>query len=220
MIEVNDVVEFSRYYLKFVTDFFYNIWIMIKTIGQAIYHFFVINIGEYIKDLMSSSSEFKTLDWIVFIVVTAVNCALLFFIGLRIFQLLRKYINFRRHEIEKEELLEEIDVLNEKTMELINERNQIMAMKVSQLGLKPEYMGEDGAVEDKDEEVTDSRFVKLINVDKEYHNTVATITMDPDDMIGLPALVDRFVNFSASQLRLFYTIRPLPSSLPEWPQAK
>ncbi len=206
MIEVKDMVEFSRYYINFVSDLFYNIWIFFKTIGEAIYHFFVVNVGEYIDELVQSTKNFKTFDWVVFVIVTAVNIALLFFIIMWLFQLFRKYVNFRRREIEKEELLEEIEILNEKTMELIDERNQIMAMKVSQLGLKPELIElEDGEVEEQDDFPTDSRFVKLVNVDREYRNTVATITMDPNDMIGLPGLVERFVNFSASQLNLYYT---------------
>lgn len=206
MIEVKDMVEFSRYYINFMSDVFYNIWTFLKTIGQAIYHFFVTSVGQYIDELVESARNFKAFDWIVFIVVTMINLALVFFVALRLFQLLRKYINFRRKEIEKEELLEEIDILNAKTMELIDERNQIMAMKVSQLGLKPEQLTtENITIEEQEEFPAESRFVKLINVDREYRNQIAPITMDPADMIGLPALVERFVNFSASQLNLYYS---------------
>lgn len=199
------MAEFSRYYLNFVMDLFYNIWIFIKTIGQAIYHFFVTNVGGYFRNFIDSAKYFTAFDWIVYVIVTLVNLALLFFICLRIFQLFRRYINFRKREVEKEDLLEEIDILNAKTMELIEERNKILAMKVSQLGLKPEHLGDDALAEEKEEQATESRFVKLVNVDKEYKNTIATINMDPEDMIGLPALVERFVNFSASQLQLYYS---------------
>jgi len=50
-----------------------------------------------------------------------------------------------------------------------------------------------------------SRFVKLIQVDKEYAGKDTQIYMEESDMISLSDIITRFVNFAASQLKLYYT---------------
>jgi hypothetical protein len=55
------------------------------------------------------------------------------------------------------------------------------------------------------EQAGPSRFIKLINVDKEYAGKDTTIYMEESDFVSLPALVTRFVNFAAFQLKLYYT---------------
>ena len=47
------------------------------------------------------------------------------FLFLKAYQLIRRYFKFARTEIEKDELLEEISFLNQKTVELIDEKNKI-----------------------------------------------------------------------------------------------
>jgi hypothetical protein len=45
----------------------------------------------------------------------------------------------------------------------------------------------------------------LIEVDRAYDNVVTSIDMKNDDMISLENLVERFINFAASQLHLYYS---------------
>ncbi len=52
--------------------------------------------------------------------------------------------------------------------------------------------------------VSDLRFIKLSAVDEEYKTKITSIMMGPDDMLNLQELVNRFINFSASQLHLYY----------------
>jgi flagellar biosynthesis/type III secretory pathway M-ring protein FliF/YscJ len=75
-------------------------------------------------------------------------------IGLLLFFAIRKFIRFRRTKVDQEDLLDEIGYLNNQVKKLVKEKNEIMAMKVSQLGLKPD---EDDTVEEtkKDEEDED-----------------------------------------------------------------
>lgn len=204
------MVEFSRYYINFIRELFTNIGKFFKRIFEAIADFFFNDIGTYIKGLVKASEQFSLVDWGVFFLVTIINLTFLTFLLIRLFQLLRRYIRFTSKEVEKDELLEEISLLNLKTSELIEEKNKILAMKVSNLGLQPSRFQEDEKEEIFDEEgepklPTESRFVKLIEVDEEYRDRINTITMDPEDMISLADMVERFVNFSASQLGLFYS---------------
>ncbi|MFA7107100.1 MAG: hypothetical protein WC154_07355, partial [Candidatus Izemoplasmatales bacterium] len=50
-----------------------------------------------------------------------------------------------------------------------------------------------------------SRFVKLVQVDEKYKFTRLNFEMKPEDKISLSEMVKRFVNYSASQLNLYYT---------------
>ncbi|HNZ50615.1 MAG TPA: hypothetical protein PK087_01085 [Bacilli bacterium] len=202
------MVEFSRYYINFIKDFFANIGTFFKTLFEAFADFFFKDIVRYFENLVNYSNKFNFLDWIATLVVLIINSALVFFLILRIYQFLRRYIRFVKREIEKDELMEEITALNQKAAELIDEKNKILAMKVSTLGIGTNKMSEDDLAFDdftkKPAEQTTSRFVKLISVDEAYAQTVSTITMKSKDMIGLKELVQRFVHFSASQLKLYY----------------
>jgi len=193
------MVEFSRYYINFIKDFFANIGTFFKTLFEAFADFFFKDIVRYFENLVNYSNKFNFLDWIATLVVLIINSALVFFLILRIYQFLRRYIRFVKREIEKDELMEEITALNQKAAELIDEKNKILAMKVSTLGIGTNKMSEDDLAFDdftkKPAEQTTSRFVKLISVDEAYAQTVSTITMKSKDMIGLKELVQRFVHF-------------------------
>jgi hypothetical protein len=234
--------EFSSFYVD-----------LFKAIGEDIIYFFsnaiwknIIvrffdNIVDYWNLLIEDSIlyEFNTLSWIMVVVAGLLNLSLIIFLILRIYLWIKKYFSFRRIEIEKNELIEEIADLNERVIDLIDEKNQILAMKVSQLGinpktgetgesystgssLQPAYGGSGmvggnftGPVSIKSGQmgsgptapVGPSRFVKLIAVDKEYAGKDTHIYMEDDDYVSLPELVTRFVNFAASQLKLYYTPR-------------
>ena len=66
-------------------------------------------------------------------------------------------------------MLDEIADLNQKVKKLMKEKDEIMAMKVSKLGLKPEDEGEVLEL-DEDAETSDGdiRFPKLAQIDERY----------------------------------------------------
>jgi hypothetical protein len=201
------MIEFSRFYIRLISEFFNDIGNFFKNIFKAIADFFYYNMKGYFDSLMKAIPHFKLLDWVIAILVLLINVVFFVFLAIRIFQLLRRYIRFTKREMEKDELLEEIALLNQKTLELIDEKNKILAMKVSNLGLHPSEYEEDFDEDEEEEakEEIESRFTKLIEVDREYRNVVTSINMKPEDMISLEALVDRFINYSASQLGLYYS---------------
>ncbi|RJX27590.1 MAG: hypothetical protein C4537_00490 [Acholeplasma sp.] len=201
------MVEFARYYITFIRDFFVNLGEFFKRIFEAFADLFFNGVIEFFRNFIDASNAFTLLDWVMAFLVLMVNLAFLVFLSLKVYQLLRRYFKFARTEMEKDELLEEISFLNQKTVELIDEKNKILAMKVSNLGLSPE--GEqkalqDGANAENEEYSGPSRFVKLIQVDKEYENMVTAVHMRDEDMLNLNELVKRFINFAASKLGLFY----------------
>lgn len=200
------MVEFARYYINFIRNLFANIGEFFKRIFEAFADLLFNEVIIYISNFIDSTPNFTLLDWVMAFLVIIVNLAFIVFLVLKMYQYIRRYLKFARTEIEKDELLEEISFLNQKTVELIEEKNKILALKVSNLGITPEggrpELGQD---EKEDEEYSGpSRFVKLIHVDKEYQNRVTQIHMKDEDMINLNDLVKRFINFSASRLGLFY----------------
>ncbi|HAX03466.1 MAG: hypothetical protein A2Y45_00100 [Tenericutes bacterium GWC2_34_14] len=202
------MVEFARYYINFIRDFFANIGEFFKRILEAFAVLFFNGVVEFFNNFIQASGNFTLLDWVMAFLVLMVNLAFLVFLFLKAYQLIRRYFKFARTEIEKDELLEEISFLNQKTVELIDEKNKILAMKVSQigggLGDFEKDKDDNQSPEPEEEVIGPSRFTKLIHVDKEYENMVTAIHMKDEDMITLNELVKRFINFSASRLGLFY----------------
>jgi len=199
------MVEFARYYINFIREFFANIGGFFKRLFEAFADLFFNEIIDYFKSFITSSSNFSLLDWVMAFIVLLINVAFFIFLALKLYQWVRRYLKFNKSEVEKDELLEEITFLNQKTIELIDEKNKILALKVSGMGggASPQD-GEEFDEEKKEEYLGPSRFVKLIMVDREYENTVTAIHMRDEDMINMNELVKRFINFSASKLGLFY----------------
>jgi phage-related minor tail protein len=99
--------SFARYYLNLFIEIFNDIVTFFKTIFGAIVSIFT-NIGKYFTMLVDASKDFDVIAWILTVVVTVLNYTLLFFIGVRIFQVLKRYFIFRAKEVEKDQLIEEI----------------------------------------------------------------------------------------------------------------
>ena len=207
------MVNFSRYYIDFLQQLLGNFIDLIKSIFNAIIKFFGTDIKGYFDTLIAYSNNFKVLDWIVYVLVFLINIGLIVLLIILIVYVIKRRRRFKKKQFEKEELLEEIETLNYKIEELITEKNQIFAMKVSNLGLKTgqgndlssEEEGEDPTKkEKKKKQVGESRFTKLISVDEKYEYSFSGTNMTAEDMVNLPQLVDRFVNFAASQMHLYY----------------
>ncbi|MCF7930284.1 MAG: hypothetical protein K9L02_02115 [Acholeplasmataceae bacterium] len=198
------MVEFARYYIDFIRELFANIGKFFKSLFEAFADLFFNGVINYFNNFNQASEEFTLLDWVMAFIVILINIAFIIFIGLKLYQWIRRYVKFSKSEIEKDELLEEITFLNQKTIELMDEKNKILSLKMGGPGGEVD-LRQYSAEEELQEELTGpSRFVKLIQVDREYENTVTAIHMRDEDMINLNALVKRFINFSASKLGLFY----------------
>jgi len=159
---------------------------------------------DYMYLIKNYSEEFNGPEW-VFVVFTIV--VLLLVVGLIVFILvflIRKYLKFRKSAVREEEMLEEIINLNEEVANLVKENDRIMAMKVSQLGLKPEEEAikeEENKENEIDEEFGDRRFPQLSMVDAK---NVKTKKVDFNNNQSLAQLIDDFRCFAASKLHLYY----------------
>ncbi len=190
---------FLPFLYDFLMVFFGNLW-------KGIVGFVsIFNIPAYIKAFTTHSEYFSVLDWILAILSVIVTLALLAAIIFLIFMLVRKYIRFRETLVSKDDMLEEIGNLNRQVVKLTAEKDRIMAMKVSQLGLRPEdadLLEEENDKENAEGADFDGRFYKLAAVDRAYENYLPPVY---ETDFTLEELCDRFRNFACSRMGLYYS---------------
>ena len=191
---------FFRFLYEFLSQFFSGFISFFIGIKNGIISMF--NIPKYISIVGFYKDDFNTPEWILVSIAIIILIAIVGGIIFLIYFLIRKYIRFHKTIVEQESLLEEVAELNQQVATLMEEKERILAMKVSQLGLKP---GEDSEIteESPQEEVdtTTSRFPKLTAVDNEYANYKI---VNYNNSFTLEQLVENFRNFAASHLGLYY----------------
>ncbi len=205
---------FVRFFYEFVSVFFDGVLTIFRGIGNGFIQMFYI--PDYKKIINSYVGMFKTGEWIlVGITIFVIIIIVISLIILAVFGI-RKLFKLAGSKYSEEDLLNEVADLNDQVEKLIREKDDIMAMKVSQLGLRP---NEDGIMEetgDEEEgEIDDAniRFSKLHRLDLEYKDY--KLKKYGNDFT-LKDLIENFRNFSASQLRLYYDydiLRPFVAGL-------
>ena len=192
---------FLRFLYEFLSQFFNGI----KFIVLGIFNGFkaMFNIPAYVRVVDDYKKDFTLPEWLLVALAILITLAVLVLIILGVYFLIRKYIRIRKSLVEQESLLEEVSVLNNEVAKLVKEKETILAMKVSKLGLKPdesetEEVSEDGAVDTN----TEIRFPKLCEVDEKFKDYKI---QNYNNSFELPELVELFRNFAASKLRLYYT---------------
>ena len=214
---------FFRFLYEFMSVFFGGVGKILSGLFGGIVQIF--NIKEYAYVIEFYHDEFGMSQWLLVVLAVLVLIILLGLILLLIWFVIRKYIRFRRTLIEQESMLEEIGSLNRQVESLMQDKEKILAMKVSQLGLKPgesnqiaigggsssssDLGGSSGDNSDNnDEEQEDDidlsrvRFSKLHAIDLKYKSYVI---QNYNNNFTLEELVEVFRNFAASKLRLYYT---------------
>ncbi len=214
---------YLRFLYEFMSVFFDGIALIFSGIWKGIVQIF--NFNEYLFVIRFYQEEFNLSEWVLVIVAILAMVLLLGGIVLITWFILKKYIRFRKTLVEQESMLEEIASLNKEVSQLVIEKEKILAMKVSQLGLRPgdedtivDNMNQGDQTDpnsDSEEEISDDniRFSKLHMIDVAYKNYVVR---DYHNTFTLEELVELFRNFAASKLKLYYTtdmIRLFISSL-------
>ncbi len=194
---------FFRFLYEFLGQFFLGVWKIIEGFYQGIIQMF--NIKGYAGVVAFYKNDFNGAEWIfVALAILCIVIILALFV-LVIFFIVRKYTRFRKTLVEQESMLEEIGTLNNQVAVLMKEKQDILAMKVSQLGLKPDESPTEEISEDeetnKDVNLEGVRFSKLALIDEKFANYKI---QNYNNTFTLPELVELFRNFSASKLRLYY----------------
>ncbi len=190
--------SFAPFLYDFLTVFFGSLW------NGIVGFVSIFNFPAYIEVFQKHYASFSVLDWIFAILTIIVVVGLLLGLIWLIFLLIRKYVRFRETLVTKEDMLEEIGNLNRQVIKLTTDKERILAMKVSQLGLKPEEAAE--LEDEKDENAEgadfDGRFYKLAAVDRAFENYVPPVY---EKDFTHEELCDRFRNFACSRMGLYYS---------------
>ena len=188
---------FAQYYVQFLKDLWKNIgeWFMahINIIAKIFYKDWAQS-GGYFDSLGNAIGTWNALDYIAFILVLIINIGFIAILIVLLFQLIRRYVRFVRREIDKDTLVEEVSLLNQKVVELIDEKNKILAMRVSQIGAGGQGVVDYEGPSGKKKAENESRFSKLIQVDQINAENPRITVMNQTDMLDLSDLVDRFIN--------------------------
>ncbi len=215
---------FLKWFFAFITEILEGFGKIFSGLWNGLKQIF--NLPEYISMFKEYSKSFSVAEWILAVVsvimVTAVFVLLIFVIVLMI----RKYIRFRHSIVSNEDLLEEIADLQRKVLTMTKEKDQIIAMKVAQMGIPTgtayqidsgAYGGAAASANDSsanEETLTvddngviqtrDIRFSKLIEVDNFYKSYIPPVY---DNGITLEQICENYRNFACSRMHLYYEIR-------------
>lgn len=312
---------FSKYFGRLIQVLWGDIVAFFGLIGNffvSLWKSIISNFSYYKSVFDLYSSDFNGIGWVLFIVSILLILALIVVLVLLIGKVYKRRHIAKRKVKDKIVLLKEIDKLNNKVVDLMDQRSQLLALKVAELGYAPtkedlkkieeakkraqeaidnpeenkhvgfsfkktkkglpvfdkrglpvieleykvdeegkplldengkkiplvefqvdekgrfvfddkglpipvtpieevtsENEGENAQVEGEEgdtlpaEVLANARFPKLIRIDWDYRNYVFPGMTEEDKKMNLKELVDRFRNFAAGKLRLYYSFRTL-----------
>ena len=207
---------FLRFFYEFISVFFDGFFSGIKGLIDGFRKMFGFSeyskiISSY-KDNFNVNEKFFAVICILFLVIFIIIFVVLFVFIIK--AIARKFGN----DMNKDELLNEIANLNDQVYKLMKEKDELMAMKVSQLGINPEDSednksknGEDDLLEETGE--LGIRFPRLVAIDEMYKNYKLK---KYENSYSLLEIIDDFRCFSATQLGLYYDftiLRPFIAGL-------
>lgn len=126
--------NFTKFLYDFLSQFFGGVF----TILQGFWNGFtqIFNINAY-KDIIEFyKGDLSMSEWVLTAVAVGLMILMIVMFFLLIFFIIRKYAKFRKKAIDQDALLDEVATLNNRVVTLVKEKDEILAMKVSQLRFK------------------------------------------------------------------------------------
>ena len=199
-----------KFLFDFLGQFFGSLWGAISGIFKGIYGAF--NIPKYFEIINNYTTPLGGLAWVVGVIAILLLVGVLFLIVFFLIKGIKKFVKFKKKAKDTNDLVNEVNALNKEVMRLNLEKDKILSMKVSQIGLNPneiaELTGEEMEALNKGEEEEEAtgRFNKLVTIDEEWAN----YEPDPYDWdVTLPDFVTNFRNFACSRMHYWYEIKLL-----------
>lgn len=197
-----------KFLFDFLGQFFGSLWSIIQGIFTGIGNAF--NFPAYINIINAYTTELGGLAWGIAILAIVLLAAVLGLLVWLIIVAVKKSIRSRQRRKDTASLVQEVQALNKEVMRLNLEKDKILSMKVSQIGLNPNEISELTGEEietlnnGEEEDTGESRFYKLTEIDELWKDYQPPIY---DNDITLPEFCDRFRLFACSQLGLYYDIK-------------
>ena len=193
---------FYRFFYEFISVFFDGIVMIFKGIFGGIIQMF--KFSEYTKIINSYKDAFNNQEWIFVVIAVLFLVLIIGLVGMLIYFLIKKVLIRRGTKYNSDELIEEIANLNAQVQKLMKEKEEIMAMKVSQLGVNPDSddtPNKENGEEENVENATDVRFPKLLEIDEARKNYKVK---NYNNQYTLAELIDDFRCYAAGHLHLYY----------------
>lgn len=184
--------NYGKFFVDFLTPFFEGIVSIFKSFFAGVIEMF--NIIKYTEIIDKYSGSVSIIFIIISILCLLLLIALFCFV---IFIVVRKLTRVIIKSHEQDALLEEVEKLNYDMIKLKQENDKLTTMA-----------GEDGEFDENGNPITklgkgESRFYKLTEIDKKWADYVPA--NDYDTNISLEEICERFRNYNASQLGLYYS---------------
>ena len=194
---------------QFLGQFFGSLWSIITGLFNGIAGMF--NFPKYVQVINDFTTELGGLAWVIAIISIILLAAVMALVVWLIVVAIKKFIKSRQRRKDTDSLVHEVQSLNKEVMRLNLEKDKILSMKVSQIGLNPneisELTGEELETlngENADGDTGEIRFYKLTELDEEWADYQPP---EYDNDITLPEFCERFRLFACSRLGLYYDIK-------------
>ena len=200
---------YLRFLYEFLTQFFAGFITFFRGIWEGLKQIF--NIKGYQDIIKNYQRDLSGSEWVLAVIAIGAVIILVSIVAILITFFIKRKVAARKKGFNQQELLDEIAMLNNKVVDLVREKEDILAMKVSQMGLSPaesstmssqgESDTEDG---EEDQDMVDGgiRFPKLNDIDVEYANYKVK---NYNNNFTLSELCEAFRQFAASRLKLYYS---------------
>ncbi len=206
--------------------FFYYFYTMMEHIIElfmdavyAIWNLLValVDIPYYVGVFKTYRGELTVAGWICVILVHILIIALIVLVLYLIYRGLRIAFRFKVPVVEYEKMKDEVVRLNREVLKTQYEKDKILAMKVSEMGMQVNADLLEGANVDTPEEekempegevaaveVGELRFPRLARLDEFFKNEYVAPEFDND--LSLEEICQKMRNFAASRLGLYYDL--------------
>ena len=192
-----------KFLYEFLGQFFTSLWSIVTGIFKGIVGMF--DFPAYGKIISDYTSELGGLEWVIAIFAMILLAAVLVFLVMLIVLSLKKFFRYKKKVKDTGDLVAEVNHLTKEVMRLNLEKDKILSMKVSQIGLNPneisELTGEEIEALNNGEEETTQRFYKLCHIDEVWADYQPPIY---NNTITLEQFCDQFRNCACSRLGLYY----------------
>lgn len=236
---------FFYYFYNFMRTFFGHIWNVLVAIKDAIIGIF--DIRYYMELFNTYKDDLSVFGWIAAIIVHILMITLLALFIYLIWKGLKIVFRFKVPVAEYEKMKDEVVTLKREIMKANYQKDKILAMKISELGMElnadlldtPKDLLENGDILDGDidgknadgeesleeedaveiVETKERRFPRLSSVDLIYKDP-AYQPPGYDNTITLEEICINFRNFAASRLGLYYDLEVMKQVFASFGAAK
>lgn len=207
--------------------FFYYFYTMIEHVIElfmavvyALWDFLVglVDVPYYLDVFKTYRGELTPAGWVCVVLVHILLLALVVLVLYLIYRGFRIAFRFKVPVVEYEKMRDEVVRLNREVMKTNYEKDKILAMKVSELGMPVNedllegvnVETEDSAAVNEEQEAVETvevrelRFPRLSGVDTFYRNEY--IAPEYDKTVTLEEICQKFRNYAASHLGLYYDL--------------